>query len=168
MIWFLQMAQLSTTISARINQHCITRRSIIKSLNITKPRYVNELKKKKTNSTNCEKTIERNQGQGLDKYLPQAQRATAFHFLISKRLLFFVEEEGTVLLEGSPAGTMGTSESKVAMASEGKGIARYGVSANGAKRKYYSPRLIYKLGFDTVCFKLGAQSHRPMNSAKRI
>ena len=47
--------------------------------------------------------------------LPQAQRATAFHFLISKRLGFLLE--GPALLEGSPAGTMGTSESKVAIAS---------------------------------------------------
>lgn len=49
------------------------------------------------------------------KLLPQAQRATAFHFLISKRLGFLLE--GPALLEGSPAGTMGTSESKVAIAS---------------------------------------------------
>ena len=45
--------------------------------------------------------------------LPHAQRATAFHFLISKRLGFLVE--GPALLEGSPAGTMGTSESRVAI-----------------------------------------------------
>lgn len=48
------------------------------------------------------------------KELPQAQRATAFHFLISKRLGFLVEE-GPALLEASPTGTMGTSESKVAI-----------------------------------------------------
>lgn len=46
--------------------------------------------------------------------LPHAQRATAFHFLISKRLGFLVDE-GPALLEASPTGTMGTSESKVAI-----------------------------------------------------
>lgn len=51
----------------------------------------------------------------LSTTISQAQRATAFHFLISKRLGFLLE--GPALLEGSPAGTMGTSESKVAIAS---------------------------------------------------
>ncbi|MBA0673849.1 hypothetical protein Goari_015475 [Gossypium aridum] len=63
-------------------------------------------------------------------WLPQAQRATALHFLISKRLGFLVEEEAAELLEDSPTGTMGTSESRVAMAGlknrEGEGVAFLG------------------------------------------
>lgn len=46
--------------------------------------------------------------------IPHAQRATAFHFLISKRLGFLVDE-GPALLEASTAETIGTSESKVAI-----------------------------------------------------
>lgn len=49
---------------------------------------------------------------------PQAQSATAFHFLISKRLGFFEEEEATAedeegpgRLDASLAGTIVTSES---------------------------------------------------------
>lgn len=48
---------------------------------------------------------------------PHAQRATAFHFLISKRLGFLEEEEaaeeedGTAALDPSPTGTIVTSVS---------------------------------------------------------
>lgn len=101
MMWFLQIAQLSTTISASKespwNQHS-------KALNSRTGRKGG--KKKKGEETRVR--VRR-------KLLPQAQRATAFHFLISKRLGFLLE--GPALLEGSPAGTMGTSESKVAIAS---------------------------------------------------
>lgn len=47
------------------------------------------------------------------EYGPQAQRATAFHFLISKRFGCFFEEEGPAALEPSPAGTISTSVSIV-------------------------------------------------------
>lgn len=57
-------------------------------------------------------------------YLPQAQRATAFHFLISNRFGFFDDEEAADDDEGggratplgpSPAVIIGTSDSRVAM-----------------------------------------------------
>jgi len=51
----------------------------------------------------------------VERDAPQAHRATAFHFLISNRLGFLLEQEGPVLLEGSPAGTIVTSESRVAI-----------------------------------------------------
>lgn len=54
----------------------------------------------------------------LSTTMSQAQRETAFHFLISKRLGFLEEdEEAGALLDGSETGTMGTSESKVAILS---------------------------------------------------
>ncbi|PON83453.1 hypothetical protein TorRG33x02_207250, partial [Trema orientale] len=48
------------------------------------------------------------------KKLSQAQRETAFHFLISNRFGFLLE--GPAPLQDSPAGTMGMLEAKVAMA----------------------------------------------------
>lgn len=55
--------------------------------------------------------------------VPQAQRETAFHFLISNRLAFLdeddvdaVEEDGTALPEASPAGTIVTSVSSEVIA----------------------------------------------------
>lgn len=54
-------------------------------------------------------------GLGLWKEIPHAQSATALHFLISKRLGFLEEQEGPALLDASPTGTIGTSESKVAI-----------------------------------------------------
>lgn len=48
--------------------------------------------------------------------LPHAHRATAFHFLISKRLGFLEEEDGPAPLEPSPAGTMFMSVSREAIA----------------------------------------------------
>lgn len=54
--------------------------------------------------------------------IPQAQRATAFHFLISNRLAFLVEddvetveEEGPAPPDPSPAGTIVTSVSREAI-----------------------------------------------------
>lgn len=93
-MWFLHIAQLSTTISAsRI---------------------------KLRNNNNHEKGIKKKRDRL--RYVPQAQRATAFHFLISKRLGFLVEEEvdaveeeGPAPAEPSPAGTMVTSVSREAM-----------------------------------------------------
>lgn len=41
--------------------------------------------------------------------VPQAHKATAFHFLISKRLGFFVEEEGAATVDPSSAGVISTS-----------------------------------------------------------
>lgn len=86
MIWFLQIAQLSTTISATRNEF---------------QHQHSDIRKKKS--------------LGLEG-IPQAQSATALHFLISNRLGFLEDEEGPALLDASPAGTMGTSESKVAIA----------------------------------------------------
>lgn len=59
---------------------------------------------------------------------PQAQRATAFHFLISKRLGFLVEEEAADADEGaaaaalnsSPVGTISTSVSIAAAESRNR------------------------------------------------
>jgi len=51
----------------------------------------------------------------VERDAPQAHRATAFHFLISNRLGFLLDEEGPALLEDSPAGTIVTSESRVAI-----------------------------------------------------
>lgn len=59
--------------------------------------------------------------------IPQAHRETAFHFLISNRLAFLVdeeveavEEEGPAPPEPSPAGTMVTSVSREAMSYSGE------------------------------------------------
>nr|GLL40076.1 hypothetical protein TorRG33x02_207250 [Ipomoea trifida] len=46
---------------------------------------------------------------------PQAQRETAFHFLISNFFPFFVEDDGAAPLEPSPAGTIVTSVSRDAI-----------------------------------------------------
>jgi len=88
MIWFLQIAQLSTTISATTER---------------------KKKKKKMRWRKLKLGFRR----GL-RDAPQAHRATAFHFLISNRLGFLLDE-GPALLEGSPAGTIVTSESRVAI-----------------------------------------------------
>ncbi|MGI4297485.1 hypothetical protein ACR2WD_27565 [Klebsiella pneumoniae] len=42
----------------------------------------------------------------LSTTISQAQRATAFHFLISKRLAFFEEDEGPATFDASSTGTM--------------------------------------------------------------
>lgn len=133
---------------------------------ISKPTAIH---KKERNSTKLHESNQRETRARVWKKLPQAQRATAFHFLISKRLFFLVEEEGTELLEGSPAGTMGTSESKVAIASESRGIARcLEFVLTGQNEKMSALRLIYKLGFDTFVTNLAHGSRRPMDTEKII
>lgn len=50
---------------------------------------------------------------------PQAHRATAFHFLISNRFGFFVDDDGpAALLDPSPTGTMLTSVSRDAISGQ--------------------------------------------------
>lgn len=97
MMWLRQIAQLSTTISK-----------------ITEPKSRKLEEKKGDKKSNREKSGFRFRKKIEKGNWPQAQRATAFHFLISKRL-GFLEEGPAALLEASPAGTIGTSESSVAM-----------------------------------------------------
>jgi len=87
-MWFLQIAQLSTTISEKTKQEWIIKKT-----------------KKKKN-----KTWEEELGFG-DK-VPQAQRATALHFFNSNRFEFLDEDEGTEMEEDSP---MITSELREAI-----------------------------------------------------
>lgn len=91
-MWFRQIAQLSTTMS---------------SITETKSNQLDE----KSDGENLGIRVRKETGK---KSLPQAQRDTAFHFLISNRF-GFLEEGPAALLEASPAGTIVTSESSVAI-----------------------------------------------------
>ncbi|GER36067.1 diaminopimelate epimerase [Striga asiatica] len=96
MIWFLQIAQLSTTISAS-------------GIRINRAKNTNQRAK------SCDFNT-----------IPQAHRATAFHFLISNRFAFLADDEDDGLVlevpapeDPSPAGTMFTSESSDAIFASG-------------------------------------------------
>ena len=107
MMWLRQMAQLSTTMSAR-----------------------NE-------TGGAHQTGNRKLGLGMDGRegeqsgwivcLPQAQRATAFHFLISKRLVGLREEEGPAAEEPSAAAAAGA-------AGGGASVSMADISSRGGDR----------------------------------
>ena len=100
MMWFLQMAQLSTTISANHNN---------------KHQSINQSNLNLTKNENIEAHIQSDSTKEDCSWLPQAQRATALHFLTSNLLAFLLDEEAATELEDSPAGIMFTSESREAI-----------------------------------------------------